>query len=148
MKTKKLLVTGSNGLIGSEMVAHFHDLGWAVHGFDNNMRADFFGPQGDTRWNQERLRTEYPRFTHHELDIRDRKGVLELLGQLRPDAVIHTAAQPSHDLAAARPFDDFDVNAVGHAQSARGDAPLLRRSLRSFISPPTRCTATPRIASS
>jgi CDP-paratose 2-epimerase len=27
--------------------------------------------------------------------------------------VVHAAAQPSHDLAASRPFDDFDVNAVG-----------------------------------
>ena len=113
LKTKKLLVTGSNGLIGSEMVTHFHDLGWVVHGLDNNMRADFFGPQGDTRWNQERLLRQCPRFTHHELDIRDRTGVLGLLEQLRPDAVIHAAAQPSHDLAATRPFDDFDVNAVG-----------------------------------
>jgi len=26
---------------------------------------------------------------------------------------VHCAAQPSHDLAARRPFDDFDVNAVG-----------------------------------
>ena len=105
MKTQKLLVTGSNGLIGSEMVTHFHDLGWVVHGLDNNMRADFFGPQGDTRWNQERLLRQCPRFTHHELDIRDRSGVLELLEQLRPDAVIHAAAQPSHDLAATRPFE-------------------------------------------
>jgi CDP-paratose 2-epimerase len=113
LKTKKILVTGSNGLIGSEMVAHFHGLGWEVHGFDNNMRADFFGPQGDTRWNQARLHDEYPRFTHHELDIRDRAGVLRLLARVKPDAIIHTAAQPSHDLAAARPFDDFDVNAVG-----------------------------------
>ena len=32
---------------------------------------------------------------------------------MAPDAVVHTAAQPSHDLAASRPFDDFDVNAVG-----------------------------------
>src|SRR5262245_32720607 len=113
MKKKTLLVTGSNGLIGSEMVAHFHGRGWTVDGIDNNMRADFFGPQGDTRWNQQRLLREYPRFTHHEVDIRDRRAVLELVERLRPDAVIHTAAQPSHDLAAARPFDDFDVNAVG-----------------------------------
>ena len=39
--------------------------------------------------------------------------VLELIQEIRPHAIIHTAAQPSHDLAASRPFDDFDVNAGG-----------------------------------
>jgi CDP-paratose 2-epimerase len=110
---KRLLVTGSNGLIGSEMVRHFHHLGWKVHGIDNNMRADFFGPAGDTRWNQQELLRTCGEFTHHELDIRHRDAVQDLLKQLRPDAIIHTAAQPSHDLAAQRPFDDFDVNAGG-----------------------------------
>ena len=109
----RLLVTGSSGLIGSEVVSHFDALGWEVHGVDNNMRADFFGPQGDTRWNQHRLEATCKRFKHHELDIRDREGVLKCLEELRPDALVHTAAQPSHDLAAQRPFDDFDVNAVG-----------------------------------
>ncbi len=108
-----ILITGSNGLIGSEMVRHFHALGWNVHGIDNNMRADFFGPQGDTRWNQQRLLTECPRFEHHEQDVRDRAGVRALVEAVKPDAVLHAAAQPSHDLAAKRPFDDFDVNAGG-----------------------------------
>jgi CDP-paratose 2-epimerase len=108
-----LLITGSNGLIGSEMARHFFRLGWEVHGVDNNMRADFFGPQGDTRWNQQLLQQECPAFVHHEVDIRNRPDVLTLLAQLRPEAVIHAAAQPSHDLAAKRAFDDFDVNAVG-----------------------------------
>ena len=111
--TKKLLVTGSSGLIGSEVATHFHDSGWAVHGIDNNQRAVFFGPAGDTRWNQERMLSALPRFTHHEIDIRDREGVLRLIADLRPDAIVHTAAQPSHDRAAAIPFDDFDTNAVG-----------------------------------
>ena len=109
----KLLVTGSSGLIGSEVVDYFCKLGWSVHGVDNNMRADFFGPQGDTRWNQERLKAEHQSFRHHELDIRDRKAVLACLETLRPDFIVHTAAQPSHDLAASRPFDDFDTNATG-----------------------------------
>jgi CDP-paratose 2-epimerase len=110
---KTLVVTGSNGLIGSEMVSHFSEQGWEVHGVDNNMRAEFFGPQGDTRWNQRRLQREHPSFVHHELDMRDRNAVLGLFESLRPGAVIHAAAQPSHDLAAARPFEDFDVNAGG-----------------------------------
>jgi CDP-paratose 2-epimerase len=110
---KKLLVTGSSGLIGSEVCLHFARLGWEIHGLDNNQRAVFFGPQGDTRWNQERLAARIKNFHHHELDIRDRQGVLDLLAGLKPDAVVHTAAQPSHDRAAAIPFDDFDTNAVG-----------------------------------
>jgi CDP-paratose 2-epimerase len=110
---KTLLVTGSSGLIGSEVCVHFADLGWRIHGIDNNQRAAFFGPQGDTRWNQRRLTESLPAFVHHELDIRDRTGILRLLAELKPDAIVHTAAQPSHDRAAAIPFDDFDTNAVG-----------------------------------
>lgn len=111
---KTLLVTGSSGLIGSEVGTYFgRELGYRVHGLDNNQRAVFFGPQGDTRWNQQRLERELPGFTHHELDIRDRTGVSRLVAELRPSVIIHAAAQPSHDRAAAIPFDDFDTNATG-----------------------------------
>ena len=110
---ERLLVTGSSGLIGSEVVDYFCTLGWEVAGVDNNMRADFFGPDGDTRWNQRRLQSRHPRFTHHELDVRDRRGVDALIDSQRPSFIVHAAAQPSHDLAASRPFDDFDVNAGG-----------------------------------
>jgi len=77
------------------------------------MRENFFGSQGSTRWNQKRLQSIFPNFHHNELDIRNREGVTALIKALRPDAVVHTAAQPSHDRAAAIPFDDFDTNAVG-----------------------------------
>lgn len=90
------------------MVQFFHGQGWVVHGIDNNMRADFFGPSGDTSWNQERLKKELNNFHHHQVDIRDRKAVEDVIKEIKPHAVIHTAAQPSHDLAASRPFDDFD----------------------------------------
>src|SRR3954451_1262465 len=95
-----LLVTGSSGLIGSEVVSYFASLGWRVYGIDNNMRRNFFGTAGDTRWNQQRLITEYPNFTHVELDIRNRQGVGVLIAETCPSLIVHTAAQPSHDLAA------------------------------------------------
>ena len=100
---KTLLVTGSSGLIGSEVAKHFHEAGWTVHGIDNNQRAVFFGPSGDTRWNQRRLEQCLPRFMHHEVDVRDRKAILDLIANLKPDAVVHAAAQPSHDRPAAIP---------------------------------------------
>jgi len=109
----KLLVTGSSGLIGSEVVRYFAKQGWNVYGLDNNMRADFFGDRGDTRWVQQQLISEWPTFEHVELDIRNRSGICDLFKKIRPDYICHTAAQPSHDLAASRPYDDFDVNATG-----------------------------------
>ena len=110
---KTIIVTGSSGLIGSEVVESYCQAGWKVYGIDNNMRADFFGANGDTRWNQTRLQEKYKSFKHVELDIRNRAEVIRTIAEIRPDVIVHTAAQPSHDLAASRPFDDFDVNASG-----------------------------------
>src|SRR5262249_41062006 len=110
---KTVLITGSSGLIGSEAVAYFDARGWKVVGVDNNMRADFFGPKGDTTWNLKRLQSATKNFHHTQLDIRDRPSVLKIIPDVKPDLIVHAAAQPSHDLAASRPFDDFDVNAVG-----------------------------------
>jgi CDP-paratose 2-epimerase len=108
-----ILVTGSSGLIGSEAVEYYDKAGHTVHGVDNNMRREFFGPQGDTTWNLKRLQQVTRHFTHHGIDIRDRSRVMALFKEHRFDKIIHCAAQPSHDRAAAIPFDDFDVNAVG-----------------------------------
>ncbi len=124
--SRRALVTGSSGLIGSEAVTYFDRRGWRVDGVDNNMRRRFFGADGDTRWNLERLRRETRRFEHHELDVRDRQGVAELVAACRPQLIVHCAAQPSHDLAARMPFEDFEVNAVGTLnllEAARGSCP-------------------------
>jgi CDP-paratose 2-epimerase len=109
----KVLVTGSAGLIGSEAVEYFDRLGFDVHGVDNNMRADFFGPGGDTTANRHRLEAICARYTHHDVDIRDRQAMDDIVRVGRYELVIHAAGQPSHDLAASRPFDDFEVNATG-----------------------------------
>ena len=109
----KILVTGSSGLIGSEAVSYFDSRGHEVVGVDNNMRATFFGPQGDTGWNTQRLLRESDRFRHVDLDIRNREGVMALFETEGFEAIIHAAAQPSHDRAAAIPLLDFEVNALG-----------------------------------
>jgi CDP-paratose 2-epimerase len=132
---KTILVTSSSGLIGSEVCLYFgRELGYTVHGVDNNQRAVFFGPEGDTRWNQERLERELSEFNHCELDIRDRYLVVSLVKAIRPSVIVHCAAQPSHDRAAAIPFQDFDTNAVGTmnlleaARLACPESPFLHMS--------------------
>jgi len=110
---RKVLVTGSCGLIGSEVTRRFARLGFSVTGVDSNHRAIFFGPEGDTSWVLGQLRAEIPDYRHSAIDIRDRAAVLNLMTDLKPDLIIHTAAQPSHDRAAEIPFLDFEVNAMG-----------------------------------
>jgi len=110
---RRVLVTGSSGLIGSEAVVHYDRTEWEVHGVDNNMRREFFGPEGDTMWNLQHLQMSTKNFTHHTIDIRDRTAIFSLFEQDRFDLVIHCAAQPSHDRAGAIPLVDFEVNALG-----------------------------------
>ena len=112
-KQQKALVTGSCGLIGSEVTRYFARLGFSITGIDSNHRAVFFGPEGDTSWVLGQLQSEIPAYRHEAIDIRDREAILALVESLRPDLIIHTAAQPSHDRAAAIPFLDFEVNALG-----------------------------------
>lgn len=113
MTDHRLLVTGSNGLVGSEAVSYFDAQGWETHGIDNDMRIKFFGPDGDTAWNLRRLNASTRRFHQYDVDIRDRARVANIIKAVRPDLVIHCAAQPSHELARSIPFDDFEINAVG-----------------------------------
>jgi CDP-paratose 2-epimerase len=108
-----VLITGSCGLIGSEVATFFARRGVRVYGIDSNHRAVFFGPEGDTSWVRQRLEREVRDYTHFAIDIRDRDKILACIRDVRPDLIIHTAAQPSHDRSAAIPFLDFEVNAVG-----------------------------------
>ena len=109
------LVTGSAGLIGSESVAFFSDKFDLVVGIDNNMRQYFFGPEGSTEWNRNRLSEAYNNYTHRPADIREVSQLEPIFKEFGADIklIIHAAAQPSHDWAAREPFTDFTVNANG-----------------------------------
>ncbi len=113
MSNRIVLITGSAGLIGSEAVRLFDAGGFKVHGIDNNLRARFFGMDGDTAWNLESLHTHTRHFINHHIDIRDPVSVEELVKTLRPDCVIHCAAQPAHEYARKEPVIDFQVNVAG-----------------------------------
>lgn len=113
MGQKVVLVTGSCGLIGSEVSLFFSRLGFKVVGIDNNLRAVFFGPEGDTSWVLGRLTELIAGYRHSTLDIRNREALLPFIQEVKPDLIVHTAAQPSHDRAAAIPFLDFETNALG-----------------------------------
>jgi CDP-paratose 2-epimerase len=122
------IVTGSGGLIGSESARYLVQAGFDVVGLENDMRAQFFGPEASTNRVTERLLENYPdEFRSLELDIRDAQGVMRVFGETRDLAlVVHTAAQPSHDWAASDPQTDFTVNANGTLnllEAARRQAP-------------------------
>ena len=113
MNSKNILVTGSSGLIGSEVVSFFCEMGFRVFGIDNNMRKIFFGPNGSTSNNLIRLQNKYQNFSNYNVDIRDRSKIDEIIKDIKPFCLIHATAQPSHDKAASIPHLDFEVNALG-----------------------------------
>ncbi len=113
-------------MVGSAAVAYFADRSEAVVGLDSDMRSVFFGPDASTASNAARLKSQFPTYRHLNTDIREADAVREIVSELRPDLIIHCAAQPSHDLAASLPLTDFEVNAVGTLnllESAREHAP-------------------------
>jgi CDP-paratose 2-epimerase len=112
---RTVLVTGSAGLIGSETVRHFAGEGFSIVGIDNDMRSRFFGTEASTRKTRDELRAALPQYQHHDIDIRDVGAVNDLFQQHGGAlaAIVHTAAQPSHDWAARDPQMDFTVNANG-----------------------------------
>lgn len=112
-KPMKVLITGSCGLIGAEAVRFYDTRAQTVVGIDNNMRAEFFGPDGDTTWRRKTLEYECRNYRHLSVDIRDRQRIASIITECRPNLIIHAAAQPSHDLAAKIPFVDYEVNAIG-----------------------------------
>lgn len=111
---KVIIITGSSGLIGSESVKFFIKKGFKVLGIDNNLRKYFFGKDGDTKWQLNNLK-KIKNYNHFNYDIRNYKKIENIFKKFgkKIEAVIHCAAQPSHDWASKEPITDFSINATG-----------------------------------
>lgn len=110
---KRLLCTGSSGLVGSEAVLFFHKQGYKVFGIDNDQRGKMFGEGGSTNKIGEALK-KLPNFFSYEVDIRSLKEVSELFKAIGPfDVIIHAAAQPAHEYSTDHALEDFSINAFG-----------------------------------
>ncbi len=130
----KVLITGSCGLIGSEAVKFYDKRAELVVGIDNNMRAKFFGIDGDTSWKRRELVATCHNYKHFSIDIRNGKRVEKIINEVRPELIIHSAAQPSHDLAAKIPQTDFGVNAVGTLNLLEATRKVIPDSVFIFVS--------------
>jgi CDP-paratose 2-epimerase len=117
-----VIITGSAGLIGSEAVSFFSAKGHDVIGIDNDMRSVFFGEDASTDWNRRRLLEAHPSYRHHCLDIRDSKGIEALFQANEVELVIHSAAQPSHDLKTERLARQMAENTRGSSWDERVSA--------------------------
>ena len=109
-----VLITGSCGLVGSESVKFFCEKGFDVIGIDNNYRKFFFGSDGDTNWVKKNLTKEQKNYLHFSLNILNYSSLEKIFKKYRKriKLIIHSAAQPSHDLAKKIPIIDFKVNAL------------------------------------
>lgn len=100
----KIVVTGALGLVGNEAVRYYLNEAWEVIGVDNDMRRHFFGDSASVQKNW----IDHSNYRHHGIDI---SKIEPIIAQEKPDAIIHAAAQPSHDWSATNPLLDFGINA-------------------------------------
>jgi len=81
---QKVLITGANGQLGKELVELFTEKGFEVYGFGRD-----------------------------KMDITNQVQVQEIIGAVKPDIVIHSAAHTQVDLAESEPDQAFLINAYG-----------------------------------
>jgi UDP-glucose 4-epimerase len=114
MPAPTVLITGGAGFVGSHVAERFLAEGWTVHIVDNlatGKRENV--PQG---------------VTFHQQDIRDTKTA-DLVASLKPDALVHLAAQMDVRKSVADPVFDAGTNIVGTlnlAEAVRHKSPKTR----------------------
>ena len=109
---RRVLITGSSGFIGQHLGRELRAAGYDAWG------CDLRPPVGELDGAQ-----------FVPCDILDRAGLIALVAELAPDAVIHLAARA--DLAETRRIDGYRANTVGTANllDAISAAPSVRRGI-------------------
>ena len=102
---KSILITGGAGFIGINAAQHFHERGWMVTILDNLSRR---GAQDNLNWLRRQQQVRFER-----ADIRDRQAMERIVCELKPDAVLHLAAQVAVTTSVTDPREDFEINALG-----------------------------------
>ena len=78
-----VLITGSNGLVGSESVNFFSDKGFKVVGVDNDLRKYFFGKDASTKWQNKILIKRNKKFKNYTADVRSCKVLIKFLENIK-----------------------------------------------------------------
>ena len=109
---KKVLITGSSGLIGSALSEKFAQEGWVVNGVDKYLRGYFLqSEEAETRGQIQTLQENYSNIFQYEYDINDIDNMGELIKEV--DAIVHCAAQVSHPRSLEIPIEDAQTNIMG-----------------------------------
>ena len=97
---KKLLVTGASGFLGWNLCQYAAN-DWQVNG-------TYYGHK-----------IEIPKVNLFKIDLRDFSALKELFINVKPDAVIHTAAASKPNFCQTHPDESYSINATASTNIAR-----------------------------
>ena len=118
--TKKILITGGCGFIGTNAARFYLQKGYTVISVDNLKRN---GSKKNLGW----LKTLKGNFTFEKADIVDFKKLSKIFNEYKPDLILHLAAQTTVVDSVSDPRNDFYVNALGTfnvLEAVRKEVPL------------------------
>ena len=103
-KNKKILVTGHTGFKGSWLCLWLLMMGAKVYG------VSLYHPSSPSHFKVLKISTQIKSF---KVDIKNKKKLMYLFNQIKPEVVFHLAAQPIVKDSYLNPDNTFSTNAIG-----------------------------------